>query len=445
MENNWSTLSPEEKRCVRYQRWFTQNIAKCPTPEAQESFRTKEKRINDAIVLKIPDRVPINLQDMGYFPAKYNGVTFRQMVYDSEVLVSTFKKTIIDLDPDTFWNPTIAIPGKALEILDCKQLRWPGGSLPDNCSHQYKEDEYMRADEYDSFIKDPTDFALRAYLPQTLGACQPFKKLPNLNKLFKGYPGLGIISGMVSPEIISAFEKLYQAGLIIKKHFSTIEKFQNEMTSLGFPSCCGPGSVAPFDLISDSLRGMRGVMLDMYKQPDKLLEAIEKITPLLVDSLIADANVNGHPRVRLTIHRGSDAFMSDKQWETFYWPGYKRLIDACIEEGITPMLFCEGNIASRLKYLAELPRGKVVAILDSTDLYKAKEILGGKMCICGLMPVSVLQTGTPDEVREHAKRLIDVVGKDGGFIMAPRSVLDETNPELVKVWLNFTKEYGVYK
>jgi hypothetical protein len=61
------------------------------------------------------------------------------------------------------------------------------------------------------------------------------------------------------------------------------------------------------------------------------------------------------------------------------------------------------------------------------------------------MPLSLLQTGTPEMIEGHAKTLIDVVGKDGGFIMGPRSAMDECDPERVKIWVNFTKEYGVYK
>lgn len=81
---------------------------------------------------------------------------------------------------------------------------------------------------------------------------------------------------------------------------------------------------------------------------------------------------------------------------------------------------------------------------DRTDIYKVKEALGDRMCISGLMPVSLLQVGTPDSVRDYAKRLIDVVGKRGGFIMGPGSAMDEAKPELVRVWVEFTKEYGVY-
>ena len=61
-----------------------------------------------------------------------------------------------------------------------------------------------------------------------------------------------------------------------------------------------------------------------------------------------------------------------------------------------------------------------------------------------MMPLSLLQVGTPDLVREYAKKLVDVVGKEGGFVMGPRSAMDEADPKLVKVWVDFTKEYGVY-
>jgi len=67
------------------------------------------------------------------------------------------------------------------------------------------------------------------------------------------------------------------------------------------------------------------------------------------------------------------------------------------------------------------------------------------MCIMGDMPLVLLQTGTPEQVKDYAKKLIDVVGKDGGFIMAPNAELDYAKPELMRVWVDFTREYGVYR
>jgi uroporphyrinogen-III decarboxylase len=56
----------------------------------------------------------------------------------------------------------------------------------------------------------------------------------------------------------------------------------------------------------------------------------------------------------------------------------------------------------------------------------------------------MLKTGTPDEVKAYCKKLIDVVGKDGGFIMDASTVVDDANPDNLKAMFAITKEYGVY-
>ena len=75
---------------------------------------------------------------------------------------------------------------------------------------------------------------------------------------------------------------------------------------------------------------------------------------------------------------------------------------------------------------------------------KAKEIIGDTMCIVGNMPIPLLKHGTHDQIKEYSKKLIDIVGRDGGFIMSSRSVLDDADKDLVKFWGEFTKEYGTY-
>jgi hypothetical protein len=369
------------------------------------------------------------------------------MMCDSHKLVAAYRKTIVDFEPDFYFNPGNAIhtPGTALLNADCRQIKWPGHGLPANSSFQFVEGEYMKADEYDDFLSDPTDFVIRKHLPRLFGAFEPFRELPPLRSFIPGYFGMSAASKFVTPEVVKASRVLYEAGLATLKHSVVINAFNEEMKDTGFPLAFGSGGLPPFDLISDMLRGMRGVMLDMYRRPDKLLEAIEKVTPWQIEGAIDGAKKSGNPRVMIAIHRGSDVFMSKKQFETFYWPGFKKLMLSLIEAGLTPCPFFEGNCTSRLEYLTELPRGKVLGLFDRTDIFKAKEILGNRLCISGLFPVSLLQTGTPAQVKEYTRILIDVVGKDGGFIMGPRSVMDEADPALVKIWVDYTKEYGLYR
>ena len=185
--------------------------------------------------------------------------------------------------------------------------------------------------------------------------------------------------------------------------------------------------------------------MDMFRCPDKLQAAQQKLLPIILDNVINMPRQPGKTFVGMPLHRGSDEFMSPKQFEEFYWPNLKTLILAFIDAGLTPMVIWEGIWDKRLQYLRELPKGKIFGWFDRTDVFRAKEVLGNTMCICGGMPLSLLSSGTPAQVKSHTKKLIDVVGKDGGFIMGPNTGLDQARPELLKVWVDYTWEYGVYR
>ncbi len=110
-----------------------------------------------------------------------------------------------------------------------------------------------------------------------------------------------------------------------------------------------------------------------------------------------------------------------------------------------PHVFWEGDCTSRLETIGDIPRGKALYAFEKTDIFRAKEVLRDRVCIRGNVPASLLCTGSPQEVRDYCKKLIDVVGKGGGFIMDSASSLDEEKPENVKAMIEFTKEYGVYR
>ena len=76
-------------------------------------------------------------------------------------------------------------------------------------------------------------------------------------------------------------------------------------------------------------------------------------------------------------------------------------------------MLVEGGSTSRLEIMADVPPRKIWYWFEHVDMVKAKEVLGGKVCIGGNVPLSLLTTGTPDQVKEYCKMLIDTVGKDG--------------------------------
>jgi hypothetical protein len=402
----------------------------------------REKRVMDAINLKIPDRVPI-ICGMSFFPAKYAGIPCSAAYYDYDAWYNAYKKTLQDFPADfVFTHPFT--PGKALEILNPKQLKWPGFNSDPNHGHQAIEIDNMRADEYDAFINDPSDYMFRIHLSRAADGLAGLEKLPKLSGLtgMGGAQMLGV--ALASPEAAKAINTLQKTGRELRKWQKRSLRFNKMMEDCGFAQYFQGAAGPPFDMISHSIRGMAGTMQDMFRQPDKLIKAAEKILELALARPLPRPSENGHIRIFMTNTRGSDDFMSTKQFDKFYWPTFYKLVTSLIERGATPCIFFEGNFTSRLEYLLKFPKGRFLVRLDTTDIYKAKEVLKGHACIQGNVPSSLLQVGTVQQVKDYCKELIDTVGKDGGFILSPRSSTDEVKPENLKAMITFTQEYGRY-
>jgi len=411
----------------------------------QELYKERLKRVEDAVQLKEPDRVPF-VPRMAFFPAKYYGISCEEYMYDADKLIAAKKKTILDFEPDMYHNPFFTYGvGEICETLDYKQLKWPGHGVPSDVTYQFVEGEYMTADEYDAFISDRSDFLLRVYFPRIFGALEALKRLPDLseNYYFRTAKNIAVLG---EPEVAATLESLLKAGKQAKKMVDEAAKLDQDMRELGFPPMFGSYCHAPFDYIGDFYRGTRGIMLDMYRNPDKLLKAIDTSIPMLTGSAIAQGANSDVPYVFIPLHKGLDGFMSLEQFKTFYWPSLREIMVELINAGLIPCPLWEGDCTSRLEIIKDIPPGKAIYCFERTDMFEAKKILGDRVCIRGNVLASQLNAGTPNEIRDYCKRLIDVVAKDGGFIMdGAAGIPDEANPENVKVWADFTREYGIYK
>jgi len=413
----------------------------------EELYKEREKRFNDAVELKEPDRVPL-APLTGFFPMAYAGYSFRDGMYDYEKMVDAWEKATVDFQWDMIPPPFVMFPGPVFEALGVTQMKIPGRDLPANRSYQFVEGEYMKADEYDELLTDPSDFIIRKFFPRiskTLSFCAglpPIRSLASCYTLVMSGPMVA-----ATPDFLNALESLKTAGQELMKWLAAQNRITTELGAQGFPLLCQAMAQAPFDWISDFLRGMRGTMLDMYRHPEELLKAMELFTPILVEAAAQLARLTGIPRVFVPLHRGAAGFMSNEQFEEFYWPSLKEVLLQLVNAGLTPMPFFEGDYTPRLEYLRELPKGKVVAHLDRTDIFKAKEVIGDVLCIKGNVPPWLLCTGTPQQVEEYCRKLIEVVGEGGGYIMdgAVAGIPDEAKPENVKAMTEAVLKYGMYK
>jgi hypothetical protein len=442
-------LSPDEKQEALWQGVLAKkdpqgNALQFQSPEAEKAYKERVLRFKDAIQMKkLPDRVPVTIFP-SMFPWTNAGMTVQEAMYDYGKCAKVFQDFVLEFEPDVHWGAYAPGPGKLYEILDYKLYSWPGHGVAPEYSYQCNEGEYMMANEYDALIQDPSGFFSHVYLPRVFGALGGFQMLPFLPGILEMY---GVALNFIPfglPPVQATYQALFEAGAEALQWIGAIGGADGALATFGFPNILAGFTKAPFDVIGDTLRGTKGIMLDIYRHPDKLIQAMEALVPLMIGLGVANAQQTGNPLLFMPLHKGADGFLSDEQFKKFYWPTLKAVIMGLIDVGIVPLPAAEGGYSTRLNVVQDLPKGKTLWMIDLTDMADAKKTLGQNACLLGNVPSAMLGLSTPQEVGDYVKKLIDTAGQGGGLIICNGSFFDHAKPENVKAMVDTAREYGVY-
>lgn len=388
--------------------------------ETKKLYEERLKRYQAAIALKMPDRIPISAGS-NYFAEVYAGHANQDFIYDPDNWMAADKKFVHDFpEVDSFRSGRFWGPHH--DAVGFNMYKLPGRELSTRTQFQFVEGERMKADEYDLLINSPAEFFFERFLPRTLNDFSTPGSLRANMALIKGSIASGMLGG-------------YNRA-----------RGQYQQTELGMPSAMGGVFLAPFDYLADGLRGLKGIMLDVRRQPDKVLEACEALIPDIVNAALAIADPLRRYPIFVPLHRGAFPFLSPKQFDEYYWPSLKKVMLMFIDAGYTIRAYLEGDWGPNWHHFRELPKGKILCDIDvQGDIFKAKQDLGGCQCIAGGMPDSLLILGTPEQVKERVKLLCETVGKDGGFIInGGCGIPYDTKPENFKAMLDGVLEYGRY-
>jgi hypothetical protein len=270
-------------------------------------------------------------------------------------------------------NPTGARSGRMI---------YPGKGLPDDSPPQYVEDEAMSVEDYDNIIK-------------------------------MGWSAWGhMVREEQSPFPIE--KSIAWAERQIKQYALEAQTWKDR----GVPSLVGAIVSSPLMLLSTA-RSMTTFALDIHRMPDKVQAVMDAMVDDLIENAIEVAGLTGVPGVFLVLERGGGFYFPLKVFERFEFTYMKKMVEAFTAAGLTTVMHFDQDWTLNLPYLLDLPAKTCVCELDSkTDIFKAKEILGNHMCIAGDVPAGLQAYGTPQEMEEYVKKLIDVVGKDTGFILS---------------------------
>jgi len=408
----------------------------------ENTLELREKRFEDAIALKEPDRVPF-APKMGKSYTQAGGITNYEATTDFRNLKDSIRKFLAKYELDCFRLPSL-YPISVLEVLGTNYIKWPGAThgLGLDALHQIIDRSYMGEDEYDEFLNDPTAYIFTKVFPDRHDKLRGLKKL-ELNNIIE-FGHFQSMAAFADPEVRQALLTLMFAGEQVMKYREQVAELAEIAAEMQSPCYPTLGLPMAYDMLADNLRGYINVPMDLFTCPDKVYAATEYFHHQCEQSIRKAAEA-GRKFVYIPLHGGTDDFMSNETYLKYYWPFLRDMIELIVKLGMIPQVFCEGKYDNRLEILAEVPKGKVVYMFENVDMARAKKILGGVACITGQVSSAALAFGKKEEIVEQTKRYIDICAPGGGFIMDCSIVLDIYKEENLEAWYETTISYGRYK
>jgi hypothetical protein len=374
-----------------------------------------------------PDRVPIR-PFAAEFTARYAGFTCQEVTHDYHKAFEAVIRCCRDFDWDAAVPNMVYVWTGLTQAIGLRYYAVPGIDVEADVGFQYREpgrqDAFMKREEYDELIEDPTRFLYETWLPRVTGEVsakgQPTSYRNNLS-FVKG--------GMAMLDYFHAFGP-------------QVERMKRECGTVS--AICGMLK-APLDILGDKLRGYMALAYDLKQIPEKVLAACQALMPHLGYVALTSADPQKQIPIPIWMHRGCTPFISRDHFETIYWATLKPIVEALWAQGNQVLFYAEGNWGAHLERFSELPAGSIIFHIDSTDPHEAHRILGKKFCLSGGVPNSLLAFGAPEEVKAHCRKLIETIGAEGGYIMDANAIIqnDATIPNL-RAMTDATVEYGVY-
>jgi len=370
---------------------------------------SRQERFEAAVALERPDRVPV-MPLMTAFSVRSQGMTQGEAWREPQKGFKAMLDTFNDLGGfDKLYKPNLFWPMIGGRFCSSPvRVLIPGRQLPEDALNQIDERELFSREDYDKLAA----VGWNAFWDE------------HYEKMSGGRP---------LERVVSAQNRL------LDEYIREVDVYHSQDIYPLFGAYVDSSTMA-FSMA----RTLTQFTMDLYEVPEKVKAAMDASCDDLIQNALDVVSKTKIPLVFIVLERGSGFYYRLEIFEQFEWPYLQRYVDAFLSEGLTPWFHFDTDWSLNLPYLKQLPRGKCVCDLDGmTDIFKAKEVLGGHMCISGDVPASLLSLGTPEEVRGYCQRLIDVVGKDGGFFLTTGCECPvDAKFENVKMMIDVAKTYN---
>lgn len=387
-----------------------------------------DQRLNDLLTTtnhQEPKRVPVCMDVVSWATA-YSGGKTEELVDYPEKMASEYVKVFNDVYCDCILDPGVTYPIRVFQALGAEgYIISSDGVTIQHCMQDYSA--IMKEDEYDLLIADPAGFSINV---------MPRRKYKNLNGTKN-----------------EAYAALLKAALEMKKHMLLNRLIKDKIRDeFGIVELWGNHKVSmqkqPFDFIQDGLRGMKGILIDLKRQPENLLKAIQTIGEIS----LADARANEDfqalkpwPFMRIGLKVAE--FIGLREFRKYWWPLFVEMYKPYADVGVKIFVKCEGLNGNCLDLFRDFPKNSIILQLERDDPFEVHQRLGDVVTIAAGITASLLKYGTKQQCIDYVKKAFDTFAPGGGFMLIqdrPLLSANDAKIENVLAVYEFAKEYAKY-
>lgn len=375
--------------------------------------------IRQAASFEKPDRIP-HMSFYISWPVLDAGYKFSQALYDWDLMEKVMVEHEQKYDFDAVQCLGTRNPMKITEALGVQKY-----IIDDENDFMNIQDEvYIEHDELYDLAENP----IKAYWE---------KIMPHKYPLFK--PGIGK----------EPFVKAYNEQKAFMDYTVRInERFVNE---LGVPAhsspMCGYLSTGAEQVFG--MRGIKGFSISLRRDINAVKAACDAIDTSGFEytmNTLRNSPEGPDPKTSLDalVNTLVNTVVSNKQFEKLVWNDrIKPYLDLMVEKGKQMRIYMHGPLDRFYDYYQDYPKGSLVFMSESNDVFEVKKNLPNAAICGGLTTLMMGHAGT-QECIARTKLLIDELGSQGGLILCINTMgmyRQDTKADNLKAVSEFIQTY----